>query len=927
MRWRAGRGGHSRLRRLRHDADLVLGGPSVFVPPLAVPPPYKPLGRAAILGGGRGRRGGNDGGGGAGMAETRLIQGRYQLLDRIGRGGMGEVWRARDESLGRHVAVKCLKPLGPRHEPSYLRVLRERFRREARVAAALQHRGITVVHDFGESDGVLYLVMELLDGRNLSQLLEDNKQHPLPVPEVVDIAEQVGAALAYTHRQGIVHRDLKPANIMRLTDGTVKICDFGIARLGHDIGFTARLTGTGIAMGTPHYMSPEQIGGGSVDHRSDLYSLGCVLYEIATGTPPFDMDDAWAVLVGHRDTPPTPPRDLRPELPPVFEDVVLDLLAKEPDDRPDDAGELVRRLTGARPGTHAGGIAYAPVIAYAPGTSDAVGASDAVGTSFAARTSDAVGTPDAVGTSYAARTSDAVGTSYAADTSYAGGGSSRTHGTSPTHPHRLSEPPPRLPAWARHMTTGSKAAGTAATALPPDPSAVLTGAWTVPGSARKDGRKDRGSGTGRLASTASAWEPGADPRRSSAGSGAPLSAGAGSAGTERPSPAAPAPVPPDVLDELAARHSGGLRLGRAGRWAEADETHRAVLAERERLLGPDHPDTLASRYEVAFSLSRLGRPEEALREFARTASARSRTLGPDHPDTLAARQETAYVLGRLGRHFEAREVYADVLAARERIMGPDHPDTLRCGHNLAFSLSRLGLLEEAYHMAHDVAAARARVLGGDHPDTLVTRYEVAYTLGQLDRWSDALRTYREVAAARTRVLGPDHPDTLAARYEAGICLGRLGRSTEALELYRALIEDRTRVQGPAHPDTLRARHGMGVNLGRLGRWEEALAEARDVCAIRARVLGADHPDTLVSRREVAVGLGWLGRWTDALAVYRDVAQARQRVLGADHPDALASRNDEARCLQQLGRTAEAAELYRQVAALQQTRAARHRGPG
>lgn len=193
------------------------------------------------------------------MADTRLIHGRYRLLDLIGRGGMGEVWRARDESLGRRVAVKLLKPLAPSREESFTRVLRERFRREARVAAALQHRGVTVVHDFGEYDGGLYLVMELLDGRNLSQLLDGNKRQPLPVPELVDIAEQVSGALAYTHQQGIVHRDLKPANIMLLTDGTVKICDFGIARLGADIGFTARLTGTGVAMGTPHYMSPEQI--------------------------------------------------------------------------------------------------------------------------------------------------------------------------------------------------------------------------------------------------------------------------------------------------------------------------------------------------------------------------------------------------------------------------------------------------------------------------------------------------------------------------------------------------------------------------------------------------------------------------------------------------------------------------------------------
>lgn len=773
------------------------------------------------------------------MAESRLIQGRYRLLERIGRGGMGEVWRALDESLGRQVAVKCLKPMGPRHEPSYLRVLRERFRREARVAAALQHRGITVIHDFGECEGVLYLVMELLDGRNLSELLEDTGGLPLTLPDILEIAEQVAASLAYTHRQGVVHRDLKPANIMRLADGTVKICDFGIARLGDSLSysssFSSRLTGTGIAMGTPHYMSPEQIGGGPVDHRSDLYSLGCVLYEIATGAPPFGMDDAWAVLVGHRDTAPVPPRTHRPDLPEAFERIVLDLLAKDPDDRPPDAAELHGRLLVLEPPDRLARLATAHRTA--PGRRPRPVVRSAV---------------------------------------------------------RLPEP--RLPGWARNMTTGSKATGPGPrTAPPPDPAAALTGAWTA-GPAEP---------VGPVRPAAGLPEPA---RRAVPGPAVP--AGGAPAVAE-----AFAPPAPEALAALVARHQEGLRLGRLGRWEEAGRAHAAVAADRERLQGPDHPDTLTSRYEAAFALSMQGRPAEALREYARAASGRERVLGADHPATLAARQETAYVLGQLGRHFEAHDVYAAVLAARERTVGSDHPDTLRCRHNLAFNLGRLGRPEESYRMACEVAVTRSRVLGPAHPDTLVSRYEVGYALGQLGRWTEALQTYREVAVARQRVLGPGHPDTLAARYETGICLGRLQRSAEALGLFRDLVDERTRAQGAEDPDTLRARHCLGVNLGRLGRWEEALAEARDVGAVRERVLGADHPETLVSRREIAVGLGWLGRWTEALAVYREVAQARQRVLGADHPDALTSRNDEAHCLEQLGRSTEAVELYRQVAAV------------
>lgn len=286
----------------------------------------------------------------------QLLQGRYRLLDPIGRGGMGEVWCARDEALERRVAVKCLKPVGNRGDTVTERALRARFRREARTAASLQHRGVTVVHDFGEWDGVLYLVMELLDGSNLRQVLRTRGSRGLPLTELLDIAEQLTDALAYTHGQGVVHRDLKPANIVRTSDGAVKICDFGIARLARDVGFTTRIGGTRAAMGTPHYMSPEQIAAGDVDHRSDLYSLGCVLYELATGRPPFDHEDAWSVLLGHRDVPPRPPRTRRVDLPDDLERLVLHLLAKRAGDRPRDAHEVARRLRALRVPPSSGGV-------------------------------------------------------------------------------------------------------------------------------------------------------------------------------------------------------------------------------------------------------------------------------------------------------------------------------------------------------------------------------------------------------------------------------------------------------------------------------------------------------------------------------------------------------------------------------------------
>ncbi|MER5184835.1 serine/threonine-protein kinase [Streptomyces sp. NPDC002896] len=252
------------------------------------------------------------------------IAGRYELHDPIGRGAMGEVWRAFDESLGRPVAVKLLLPQDA--DPTAA----SRFRLEAQTAGRLNHPHLVGVFDFGEYEDRLFLVMELVGGDSLARHLASTG--PMPAGQVARIAAQAAAGLAAAHQQGIVHRDIKPANLLLDADGTVKIGDFGIARFLDDPA--AALTTTGQIVGTSLYLAPERALGQPADPACDVYSLGCVLYQLLTGRPPFRSDTAVAILHQHLDASPVPPRQLGAELPPAFQNYLLGLLAKLPEDRP-----------------------------------------------------------------------------------------------------------------------------------------------------------------------------------------------------------------------------------------------------------------------------------------------------------------------------------------------------------------------------------------------------------------------------------------------------------------------------------------------------------------------------------------------------------------------------------------------------------------
>ena len=263
-----------------------------------------------------------------------LFAGRYEIQSMLGRGGTGIVYRARDRELDDLVAIKTLRSADLSANPSLL----DRFKQEIRLARRITHPNVVRTHDLGEAGGLRFLSMEFVEGRTLKQLLES--EDILPTAVGLRIARQVCAGLAAAHRVGVVHRDIKPQNIIIEPAGGVKIVDFGTARLTGDRGVTE----IGTVIGTPDYMSPEQARGLSLDFRSDIYSTGVVLYEMFTGSPPFEGDSPLAVMLKHLSDPPPLPQSKNPRIDPRIAAIVLKCIAKEPGARFQTVGELCEAM-------------------------------------------------------------------------------------------------------------------------------------------------------------------------------------------------------------------------------------------------------------------------------------------------------------------------------------------------------------------------------------------------------------------------------------------------------------------------------------------------------------------------------------------------------------------------------------------------------
>lgn len=266
----------------------------------------------------------------------KMLGNRYELIEKIGEGGMGLVYKAKCHLLNRYVAIKILKPEFTEDEDFI-----NRFKKESLSSASLSHPNIVSIYDVGNEDGLYYIVMEYVKGKTLKEIIKEKA--PLSYYEIINISRQICLALEHAHMNNIIHRDIKPQNILITNDGIVKVADFGIARASD----SATLTNTGNVIGSVYYISPEQARGGYTDEKTDLYSLGTVMYEMSTGRVPFMAESPVVIALKHIQDEVTKPSDINPKIPPALEDIILKCLEKNPADRYESAGALIKDLDRA----------------------------------------------------------------------------------------------------------------------------------------------------------------------------------------------------------------------------------------------------------------------------------------------------------------------------------------------------------------------------------------------------------------------------------------------------------------------------------------------------------------------------------------------------------------------------------------------------
>jgi CHAT domain-containing protein/tRNA A-37 threonylcarbamoyl transferase component Bud32 len=842
--------------------------------------------------------------------------GQYEIIGKLGQGGMGAVFKARHTELGKIVALKVL-PVQQMDE-----VTVGRFKNEVRAIGKLDHPNIVVAHDAGEARGMHFLVMELVDGMDLACLVE--RRGRLPVAEACEAIRQAASGLQHACERGLVHRDIKPPNLMLARDGRVRLLDMGLARsFGETHANT--LTAHGSLLGTADYLAPEQWDHPhAADTRADIYSLGCTLYHLLAGHPPFTgalYSTLMRKMRAHQEVPPPPLGDFCPEAPAELVAVVQRMLAKDPAERFAKPAEVAEALTPFAAGANLGrllngetavaGIASAEVATPAPGAWE----TDAV---RRRRQSPSLA-PTRLRTFPVVLLSLAV-----AGLLWIGW----LYRPTPDGSHSPVAPSASAPLEITALQVnhcrdnGKKEIGnlrTSDVAVVVNDDVQISATWTAPAYCYLI-----------------AFNPDGEEQLC-----LPTAADGRGARDARPVVSDQLHYPPDkkafVLD------AKGLQAfvlvastkplppyatwrAKAGRipwtYVNSSADSRWHFDGQEFTRFPRDRGKLVTTEEVPERLRRLceffkRRPEfEVVQAFAFPVVAPPAPGGQKKPVTppkqlskddiewVQKKYADAVVFGRQGKwgHDEAQAPVREIVDRCVRVLGEDHYTTADYRREIE-SLKKLAQLPE--------------------PDRLeymktYTLYDEANELYKKSRYADAARPMQQMLDIYRRILGPDHPYTALGANGCGHVLSAAGKYADAATFYREALRIRRRALGEDHPDTAVAYNNLATALDRQALFNESEPLFRKAVDVLRAAEGDDGVRVATATDNLALNLHRQGRDTEADPLYNEALRIRRTVLGEDHPDTALSYNNLASHIQQQARFAEAEALYRKVVNIYRT---------
>jgi eukaryotic-like serine/threonine-protein kinase len=718
----------------------------------------------------------------------RLAVPGYEILQELGRGGMGVVYQARQASLNRLVALKVI--LAGLHAGTEQRA---RFRIEAEAVARLQHSNIVQIHEVGEHDGQAYLALEFVDGSSLARRLAGS---PLPPTAAARLVETLARAMYHAHQRGIVHRDLKPANVLLTADGIPKITDFGLAKRLEGEGVTGS---SGAILGTPSYMAPEQARGDSrqVGPAADIYALGAILYELLTGRTPFKAAMALETLQQVLHQEPVPPRRLQPGVPRDLETICLKCLHKEPARRYADAEALAEDLRRFQAGE--------PIRARPLGLA-------ARGWKWARRRPASAAL---VGVTVLALVGGVTGALWYAQ--------------------RERDRANQESALRREADDQREQAR-----------AVL-GFFEnrVLAAARPEGEP---GGLGKDATIRAAVDA-AEPTIEQAFADQPVVAATirDTVGTtywylgepllairqfEQAVALRRQALGPDHYETLKSMNNLALAYQDAGRFSDALPLLEKARQEMKAHFGSNDPNTLQAMNNLALAYRAVGRLGDAVPLAEETLEKRRAVSGPDHADTLRAMNNLAWIYKTAGRLADALPLYEECVQGSRAHLGPTHPDTLNHLNNLAQAYRAARRVAEALPLYEEALTGRREKLGPTHPLTLITMDNLALAYQEAGRLADALPLFEEALKGFQAKLPPDHPDTLRCMsYLAGAYLDA-NQSEKAMPLLHDYLAAGRRQLGPNDPRLAGTLGGLGLELLKHGLHTEAEQVLRECLTIR-----------------------------------------------------------------------------------------------